>query len=194
MQIAVSPRLVELTSRFRSSVAEHPDWWREHARSAPAGEPLAYHPQMGLTEAEYSELLSYAKRPSLTKVKDGRLTFRRLSSTLVELDSAGLFPFLDGIRIDFAADSVQAPYGVLRFRSEVNNTSEESPTGPWRGVSWSLVETRVRAETGPNARLALGRLTQTGEGILAYKVNATDRQGLNHKADFILIYPLDPID
>ncbi len=190
MEIAPSPRVEELTAKLQSAVSKDPEWWQEYVKHAPAGEALPYDSRMGLSEAEYAELLKSANAPKLRQVEEATLVFRWLSEAEVVVDGQGPLTDLTKIRIDLTSDSVTTDYGVLADRSEVNNTSLDSPTGPWQGVQWKLESGNAGFTSGVVAKLALGRLVQTGEGLLYFDAKEIEKGSLTSKSSYILFYPL----
>lgn len=51
-------RMVELGKRFQKSIAVHRDWFMQALAELQDGEPMAYHPNMGLTPEEYADFQS----------------------------------------------------------------------------------------------------------------------------------------
>ena len=190
MQMVLSPRGEELAARLQHAVSKNRDWWLEHVKSATPGQPLAYDSRMGLTEVEYDEYLELASKPSLGQVKEVPLNFRWSSEAQVVLDGQDSLPDLTGVRIDLISDSVTTDYGVLAERSEINNASTDSPTGPWRGVQWKLESVEANSTSGVVAKLALGRLSQSGEGILYFDAKKVEGGALTRKSSIILFYSL----
>ena len=190
MQLAVSPRAAELTAKFQASVASNKEWWLEYVKGATPGQPLPYNTRMGLTEVEYAEYLQLARAQELTQVGEAPLQFAWPSKEQVVVTSEGALPDFGSLRIDLATDSVETPYGKLTDRSEINNQSPDSPTGPWRGVQWKRAPTSGDLASGIAAKLALGRLVPSGEGILYFDAKEVVSGSLKRRSLFVLFYPL----
>ena len=188
MEVATSPRAEELTAKLEAAVANNAEWWQKFVADAPAGEPLPYDSRMGLTEAEHAEFLGLANTLTLRQADKKLLYFGWSSDTEVVLDGRGALPELSGLRIDLAADSVTTQFGVLVNRTEVNNTSPDSPTGPWSGVRWSLES--GDPTFGVSAQFNMGRLAQSGEGILYFDAKEIRDGSITRTATYILFYPL----
>lgn len=191
MQLAASFRAAELTAKVQASMASDKEWWLEHVKRSPAGQPLPYDARMGLTEAEYAEYLQEAGKQKLTQVGEVPLQFSWSSEEQVVITSDGTMPELGSLRIDLAADSVETSYGKLTERSEINNQSADSPTGPWRGVQWKLAPASPYAAASRiTAQLAVGQLVASGEGILYFDAAEAVSGALKRSTFLILFYPL----
>lgn len=181
MDFSFPARLFELAEKLQSSVARNEAWWYNHVQNTPPGEPLPYDPRMGLSKSEYEEFLRLGASPTLVKIAESTLEFSWINGKRVRITGPEMLWILDGVEIDLDSDSVETPFGKLLDRTEVNNLSEDSATGPWSGHQWSLVSFSELMSVS----LAFGRLHENGRGILYYKVRSA--QG---EATLILFYDL----
>ena len=56
VMVPETPALLDdLTETIRKSTRANPDWWNDFRTNATEGEPLPYHENLGVTEAEYTE-------------------------------------------------------------------------------------------------------------------------------------------
>ena len=182
MALAPSPRLQELTRRFREAVSKDSEWWRGFVAKAPAGQPPPYDPRMGLTEAEYREIQDPANRPRLAKSREVRLTFRPIGERAFEISAPGL-PDLDKVTIHFKEDYAETPFGRLSPSKTTYNDDASSPTGRWSGVQWSLDTGSPDRKSGTVAKLALGQLESDGRTILYFTAQEAKDGNLVRRAD-----------
>lgn len=189
MQLGLPRRALEIGQRLDANVAQDPQWWSEHVRNAPAGEPIPYDPRMGISEEEYAEFLELASRTTLLKVSEATLDFEWIGSRRVRMRAEGELSELNGIEIDVAAQRAKTRFGPLPERVEINNTSETGPTGPWRGVQWRGEVVEPERSFGASVQLAIGRLSRDGRGILYYDAHWIDGD-LVDRAVLILLYDL----
>lgn len=187
MQLGLPRRAVEIVQRLEAHLAEHPEWWSEHVRSAPEGEPIPYDPRMGISEAEYLEFLELASAGTLNKVGEATLDFQWVSSRRVRLGAEGELAALNGIEIDVVLQRATTPFGTLPERVEIDNRSESSPTGPWRGVQWSGEVVAPDLSFGASVQLAIGRLSRDDRAILYYDAHWIDGD-LIERVSLILFY------
>jgi hypothetical protein len=191
MELGAPPRMQELTQRIREAAARNPEWFEEHVAKATPGEPLPYDPRLGVSEAEYREYLQLIKTAlTMVKVKETRLRFRQQAEGVYTVEAAGM-PDLAGITIELKKDRVRTPFGVLGPGTTIENRDDNGPTGPWTGTQWAL-EQQSSENSATVAKLAVGRLSRDGRGILYYTAREIAGGKLVRRADAIIFYALVP--
>lgn len=190
LEMVATPRAQELSARLQQAVRENNSWFIEYVRSAQEGGPLPYHPKLGLTEAEYQELLVLSDHLRLAPSRQARLEFKRLSATQFEINGGTDLPDLTGISIDLESDRVTTPLGVAQTRGAVEASPDQEATGPWDGVSWKTTELDEGMQNGHSVRFYVGRLTESGLGILYYDAKRLE-SGSVRRATQVVTYPLE---
>lgn len=173
---APSPELEALTNKITTAVRADPAWFRIYSAEHP-GE-LPYHPNLGLTEAEYRRFLVLTRQIGLREVGRVALTVTRRADGGLALSAAGPGARLNGVVLYPDRNRVDTPFGPLASRSVIDNPEQQSPTGPWRGVQWS---NRGSASLRP-VRIAFGRRAR-GDMILFYDYGPSDPETVT------LLYP-----
>ena len=185
VELFVAPEDQAISKRFQLAVQGNMDWFKHYVTSNKAGEPLPYNPKMGVTEAQYMQLLHMKavlkeKAPITVTVKrgsDGSIGFSSTDPAAAPLGGT-LFP-ANGKEAD-------APFGKLAIYNEIHQKDENAPFGVWNGAEWARV-----AEPGsdqPSAKLAFGKREPSGEGILYYQVAAV---GDKAEQSLVVTYPLN---
>ena len=177
MAITAPPEMEALAGRIRTAMRARPDWFRAYAAQHPQGE-LPWHPNLGVSEAEYRRFLALTHDLVLTEIGRVSLTVTRRPDGGLALAATGPGAPIDGIVVAPGRDRVETPRGALGRRSVVDNREPRSPTGPWRGVQWS----NVGSSRGRPVMLAFGRRA-AGDRILYYDFGPTDAETV------ILLYP-----
>lgn len=191
MDLVAPPRLQELMRRFQATAQRDPQWWMEYVKAnARPGEPLPYHPNLGLSEAEYREMLGMSDEMRLAPVGEGELTVRTEGDSRYVLDGGRAFPDLTGIAIDLARNRVETPLGVLTPGDPIEPSPGQAATGPWHGVRWELEDFDPDAMTGTVVKLSLGRLEESGRGILHYDARRMADGKLQTRVVRVLTYEL----
>lgn len=165
MDLAPSPRMTELSQKFQAAVQQNAEWFQQHVRSAPPGEPLPYDARLGLTRAEYDEFLRLAGSMELRKVAEAPLVVRAEGSRLV-LDGGRGMPDLTGVAIDLAADQLVTPLATVTGSREVHNDGEQAAMGAWDGRTWSMEDLSRDARDGKVVSFSVGRLRESGRGVI----------------------------
>jgi hypothetical protein len=143
-----------------------------------------------VSEAEYREYLQLVTALKLVKVKETRLRFRYQAEGVYTVEAAGM-PDLAGITIELKQDRVRTPFGVLGPGTAIENRDDNAPTGPWTGTQWAL-EQQSSENSGTVAKLAVGRLSRDGRGILYYTAKEISGGNLVRRADAVVFYALVP--
>ena len=185
VELFVAPEDQAISKRFQVAVQGNMDWFKHYVTSNKAGEPLPYNPKMGITEAQYTQLLHMKavlkeKAPITIAVKhapDGSVSFSSSDPAAASLQATS-FPS-DG-------KEAEAPFGKLSIFNEIHQKDENAPFGVWNGAEWARV-----AEPGsdqPSAKLAFGKREPSGEGILYYQVAPV---GDKPEQSLVVTYPLN---
>ncbi len=53
--IKQNPKQAELTAKFQAGIRENQEWFMVYIKTVPEGEPMPYHPNLGMTNDEYNE-------------------------------------------------------------------------------------------------------------------------------------------
>jgi hypothetical protein len=177
-----------LMRQWLSALRADPEWYAAYSKAhSRPGEPLPYHPKMGMSEAQYQRMLSLAKQTKLTRVERAALTVTREGPTRVALHGGVVLPDLTGITVDFAADRVNTPYGRLEGSQPIAVTDPESPTGPWSGRRWSVDTVDPATRQGAVVELNLGRLAD-GTAMLYYDARRFVKGALQSRAFHLLTF------
>jgi hypothetical protein len=169
MDVAPAPRMTELAQKFQAAVQRDPEWFQRHARTARPGEPLPYDPKLGLTREEYDEFLRLANTMGLRKIAEAPLAVRAEASRLV-LDGGTGMPDLTGVVLDLAADQLVTPLATVTGSREVHNDGAGAAMGAWDGREWSVEELSEDGRDGMVVSLAVGRLRESGRGMLYWQL------------------------
>jgi hypothetical protein len=187
MEPTAPARLVELKEKLEQAVRRDTAFFAEYLRRGkpdPNG-PLPYHPKMGITEEEYEELLTLPNEEGMKKIGEATLVVREQDGHLL-LDGGDPLPAVRAVDIDLGRDVVRTSLGELTERLEVSPSfAEQSVTGPWRGVQWRM--TNVIAAF---VSFGLGRLEESGRGILYYEMKYVDDAGHVGAMRTMLVYDL----
>lgn len=164
----VPPRLQALLPRFQAAMQKNRAWAQSYAReNARPGEPLPFHPNFGLSREEYAEMLRLMGQMKMGKTaeatvsvtaKDNRFTFNGGKS----------LPELTGIVVDLERNRVETPLGTTTASRPVRPGPEQKGTGAWSGVLWGRADQGAARGEGTLLNFGLGRLQQSGRGILYY--------------------------
>ncbi|MCA9757557.1 MAG: hypothetical protein KDA27_17260 [Candidatus Eisenbacteria bacterium] len=185
-------------AKMMVTVAQDREWWVSHVASAPRGEPIAYDARLGLTKAEYDSMLAHVGGMHLTKIADASLRVERLKDGVFRLHGSAAAAAADGIVVDLNENRVQTPYGIAAAQTRIEASDRQSMTGPWNGMQWKIHGADEEPPAGDIADLSmsvaqfcLGRLTESGRGILFYRASRIE-PGLVKTAESFLCLTFEP--
>jgi hypothetical protein len=190
LQLEVSLRLGELASRYQQAIEKDPVWWSQYMNSARRGEPLLYTPKMGISEAEYRELMRLSNTAVLREVGRSRLVVTEQMRDILSFIGGVDFPELSKVEIDLEKDVVRTPYGMATGRRKIEANDKQRATGPWDGIQWEYVEHGSLGKTSVLMTFAIGKLKQSGRGLLYYEAKRIQNENAIDNVMYVLKYDL----
>jgi len=165
LELGVPPRFTELATRIQEAARANMEWWIAHTRSTPEGQPMAYDARMGITEADYKEMLSLAESVVMQRGSAGMLRISTIPNGW-RLEGGTAFPEVTGVEIDTVARVVRTKFGELREFKVVEANDEQRATGRWTGAQWNLSDIDDATTTGVVASFVLGKLEANNRTLL----------------------------
>ena len=132
--IKPNPKLDKLTTKLKRAIEKNYDWYIDHVAKVPDGEPLPYHENLGLSQAEYEEFLNLAK--NITSISTGKITIVIAPSK----ESGRIhikFPEMDALNISLKDSSVLYKDLKLKYSGIVHvNDDSNGLRTRWAGHSF----------------------------------------------------------
>lgn len=150
---------------------------------------MLYDPRTGLTKVEFDEYTSLLENMSLRKEREAVLKVTASGDDVFTLDGQGTIPELTGIQVDLKQNLVRTSDCDLT-EMKTSDISEGAVIGPWKGFTWQHTEVDKASLSGISASLSVGRLKQSGRGLLYYKLTVLKSGTLKKQATVILNYDL----
>ena len=187
-EIGASPRYTALLERVQAAIQKDPEWWKGLIAKA-AGGQIVYDPKMGITHAEYDEMIALTKSVKLKKVASTTLRFARTPSGSIRVTGGKGAEPLSGLTVAADRQTVSGGFGAMAGRHDVYQTDPSAPSGLWSGVEWQLETGDPNSGNARAARLAVGRISASSRGILYLDVREM-KAGKMGGVSRILTYPL----
>ncbi len=195
MELGVTAELQTLIDRKNAAVAQNSEWLRNYAQqySESRGE-LPYHPNFGLTEAEYGTLVELAEAGNwhgwtLHKVGEVRIEVRRSSFGNISFLGEPTDFILNSVTVHPSSGSVSTPFGVLSEEAAIDQRDPDMPWGRWVGYSWEWVHP-ISKEGWSDVRFSIGKRSDFEDGIISYEVNYSPKGEDPQEHSIIIVYPL----
>jgi hypothetical protein len=176
------PNFDVYAQRIRAAMEANREWLADY-RAKHAGKELPYHPNFGVSEADY---LHY-KLPinQFREVSRQRIRVdKRAAGSTVNLRLQGENLLLNELQIDTDTPAVKTSRGPLAFREVVNLERASLPPAVHQGISFNTPDAIIT--TGKFRESALvGKLKGTSTGIIYYSLNTPGRVDMAY-----VVYPL----
>jgi hypothetical protein len=192
MQLLPPARLVELSQKFKTALQKNSDreWLSTLIKNTPTGQSLPYDTRFGVSQTEYQEFLNLSKQLTMRKVGTSILKVKREGKKFVFAGSDPLAN-LTGIQLDLDRQLLETPYGTATELIEVvADADRQRLTGTWNGVMWKLEQFDRHNSFHIKMQFGLGKLTQTGRGILYYEVTKISERAVAKTTPLVLEYDL----
>jgi hypothetical protein len=119
------PRLLELQKIMTDAVKQKPAWFKEHKQMY--GQPVPYHPNLGLSKEEYNELLQlYSQNKpelQLSSVEDVEVIVKK---NKVRFNGKNDLQFMDNLEIDIRENIIRMNGHTLEFLGEESTDNADN--------------------------------------------------------------------
>lgn len=168
LDLAYSKRADELHLKFQTSVATNRTWFLDFVKRAPPGRTLPYHPNFGLTEAEYAEYEKAFETGRLVPVRRSSLSFQR-DGDVWTLSTGSADAPITKIKLNTQTGSLQASLGEVGLPTWRASDREDTPIGAYEGYSWQREDGNAAAGTVAIVSLDIWRIKKTGKIFWRFK-------------------------
>ncbi len=145
--IKSNPRQLELTHKLQSSIQKNWEWYQEYIKTAKKGEPLAYHPNMGITEEEYAEFLKLANDVEVESTGTEKLEIINADNK-INFKGDGRLSIYNDLTIDITNNQILYKDYTLPFLDEVNiENADNGLKSKWKGYNWAYEYPVISEET-----------------------------------------------
>lgn len=187
----VSPRTEELIAKYKLALQNHPEWHAEFVQSQPAGKALPYHPNSGLSEGEYEQMVAGLSAMEIRKVGEARLRIIDKGKGVYGFRGEGAVSALNEVEVDARADSVRTPFGILTSREDISG-EEGSPLGASSSLRWHLSSGDPASGEFVSVSFGLGRLLAENRGFIDLRAKRLMAGGVGRRADAFIQFDLPP--
>lgn len=172
--------LDKYVAKVEAAAADHPDWFKEHAKKAAPGVPLPYDEKLGLTEAEYEEYLKLwdsrefkAVEAVILQLKQGSDKKWSITAAVGGKEGGGSLP-ISTLKYDAEKDVFVSPNGTLKRLEDVK-ADKRSILGEWGGSEWRYEEETSLGKTKEN--FAIGKTGDGKMGLMIYRMQEISSEG-----------------
>ncbi len=176
--IRQNQRQADLTAKMQEGISKNYKWFMEYLKSVPEGEPMPYHSKLGMTKAEYDELMVFMDNIEI--VSTGKEIIKTyLTNDTLYFRSAGKLSDFDSLKIDLKNNVVIFGQYKMNFVDTITvNDEKNGLRSKWKGYTWKYEEPDdfdlTDLEDLDNLRMkqykfTLGRLEKNGKIYMSLK-------------------------
>lgn len=174
-----------ISKQFQLAVQNNMDWFKHYVTNNKAGEPLPYNSKMGVTQAQYTQLLHM--KAAVVEKAPIEITVRRgADGSIAFASSDPAAASLQGTSFPPDEKVAETPFGKLAIYNEIHQKDENAPFGVWNGVEWAKVA--AEGSDQPSVKVAFGKREPSGQGLFYYQVAPTKEKP---EQSLVVTYPLD---
>lgn len=154
--LTIPAELGDAQTRFARAAAIHQTWLQQYLEDLrlPPGASLPYHPNLGITEAEYRKLQYAYEHPTIVE-SEGRDIDVRVEGGALRFSAQGPLAPLDLLVVEASG---RVRYGDLVADRPVRVEGQQAKFGPWTGFSWQRDESDTTRTKLDVLELALGQV------------------------------------
>ena len=162
LEVRYSERVEELALKMSRALATNQDWWVEYVKQHSGDYPLPYHPNSGLTQAEYAEYLDGVdKTRHLHKVSDAYVVFGR-EGDLISIDLGDESSPVTKWRLNILTGELMLPIGETIKPVWRSGNNVTAPIGAFEGYHWDYDNPTESPSNCNIASLDIYRLKPSG--------------------------------
>jgi hypothetical protein len=170
-----SPHLLEISAKMLKAAQQNKEWLVNYLKSrSEPGKPLPYHPNLGVTEAEYREFLEQAPKAPLKEVARFEIKIVKGAGGEMKLDTQGKVPLFEQCSFYPGEEKIVIPEGTLEKPDTSGKPDGGGIIGPWRGLTFRLYdgERSVTGEPHTSIMICIGNRISDGTAFIYYTANA----------------------
>ena len=186
--IGAGSEIEAISNKLNTALETNSDWLDGYLKQIEhkPGQPIPYHPNLGLSKTEYSMLLKAKGKLQLVSLGTVKLTLSA-DEKMFKIKVIG-GKLQKEFLVNVESNTIETSRARLTTVSSINQTSDNSPTGPWSGIQWSNIS--KEDEQLFSEKIAIGKLRKQNKGIIYYDLKSTKENIVTH---FVILYPLSKI-
>lgn len=176
--IRQSPRQQELTMKFQKGIQNNYDWFVENLQNLTPGQPMQYHPNLGLTKEEYDELQVLIKDVEIAS--SGKVNVEIIKGdSIISFNTNEKLEILNTIKINLIQNQIKIGEITLSYDGPVNVDNDQNGfKSRWKGHNWiyefpenlsTEMLRDVQTLVAKHYKFTVGRLEKNGKTFLQIK-------------------------
>ncbi|OYU96557.1 MAG: hypothetical protein CFE21_09235 [Bacteroidetes bacterium B1(2017)] len=172
-------KIQALSEKLKKGVSENYDWFLDFQKALQPGQKMPYHPNLGMTEKEYAELMGYYDQIEAISTGKEELEITRTDDTY-SFKTSGKLNLLNSLTVNPSKNEVlMGGRPLTKFDTVYVADGTNAFKSSWRGYKWTFEEPtysdleKLRNPETVNMKsikLTLGRLDNSTKTLLIFSV------------------------
>ncbi|OJJ20333.1 hypothetical protein BKI52_17880 [marine bacterium AO1-C] len=131
-----SDKLKEVTAKFQKGIQENYLWYIDYIKKHEGKTPIPYHPNFGISKAEYASLETLLNEVEIVSTGKISLTIIKQKG-VINFKASGKFEVLEYIKVLPESNQIVIGDYKLSFRDTINvKTNNNGLKSKWQGYRW----------------------------------------------------------
>ncbi len=167
-KIEFTPEIRQLTDKLTENLQKNADWFDQYSSQLGPGERIPYHPNMGLTESQYQQLLGGEEQKRLTPSGGTRLSFTWRDDDVLKISGLPDEAPFDTLLYESVSDSLITSFGTMTNSVLAKGKLADDNTLGWEGRLWA---TERKDDKGQLSIVyVIGDLDDGNRGVLIHEI------------------------
>lgn len=173
-----SPRQAELMVKFQKGIQNNYEWFAENMQKVAPGQPMPYHPNLGLSKEEYEELQVLIKNFEITSSGSEDVEIIK-SDSIISFKANGKLKILDAVRINLEKNEIIIGEYTLTYSGPANIDNDKNGLkSKWKGHNWAYEFPKdlsvdkikdIDNLIAKNYKFTIGKLEKNGKTFMQIK-------------------------
>ncbi|MFD1772067.1 hypothetical protein [Sphingobacterium suaedae] len=193
-----------IVEKMKLAIKDNEDWFLEVMKGLEPGQPIPYHKNLGISEAEYAAFMEFSQSVKMDKIGAIALKVIRRDSTL-HFEPKDFGDYLKYLVIDLKDHTVMVDSLHLPPKGQITMDAKQTTlvAGPWTGYSWGLEEfrkdgqliadpdrvdpTKMGEMNIKSIKVVIGKLAHSNQCFLYLKSDIVNKGHVLAKQDIALL-------
>ncbi|MDF2851614.1 hypothetical protein [Sphingobacterium multivorum] len=193
-----------IVEKMKQALKANEDWFFKTMKELKPGEPIPYHKNLGISEAEYATFMEFSQAIKIDKIGAIELKIIRKDNS-IHFEPKDFGDYLKYVVINLKDQRVRVDSLGLEYKGQIIMDAKRTTlvAGPWAGYSWQLEEFKKDgqlildpnkvdpAEMGElnikSIEVIVGKLDHNNQCFLYVKSNIVDKGHVLAKQDIALL-------
>ncbi len=167
-KIEFTPEIRSLTDKLTENLKKNADWFEQYSSQLTPGERIPYHPNMGLTESQYQQLLGGAEQKRLTPTGGTLLSFAWRDDDVLTISGLPDEAPFNSLLYEGVSDSLITSFGTITKSISAKGKLGDDTSLGWEGRLWA-----TERKDG-NGKLSIvyviGDLDESNRGVFIHEI------------------------